>query len=112
MASSAATLPADSDPWEVYVAILGQPGQDNFGMAMSYLERGRRQPGTLTSPWIFPGPQVKAYLYTDRPIYRPGDTVYFRGVVRQGYNGRYTLPDHEQLRADRDGRHRRAGCQL
>ena len=85
-------LPAVSDPWEVYAAVLGQPGQNSFGLAMSFWNDG-------IAPWDFDfpldvsGPQVQAYLYTDRPIYRPGDTVYFRGVVRQGYNGRYTLPD-------------------
>jgi uncharacterized protein YfaS (alpha-2-macroglobulin family) len=85
-------LPPSSDPWEVYVAILGQPGQDSFGLAMSFWNEG-------VAAWDFDlpmdtsGPRVEAYLYTDRPIYRPGDTVYFRGVVRQGYNGRYTLPD-------------------
>jgi uncharacterized protein YfaS (alpha-2-macroglobulin family) len=25
---------------------------------------------------------IKSYLYTDRPVYRPGDTVYFKGIVR------------------------------
>ncbi|EIE02554.1 alpha-2-macroglobulin family protein [Leptospira licerasiae] len=24
----------------------------------------------------------RAYMYTDRPVYRPGDTVYFKGIVR------------------------------
>ena len=32
------------------------------------------------------------YMYTDRPIYRAGHTVYFRGIVRQAFNGRYELP--------------------
>ena len=51
------------------------------------------------SPWDFGislrprAPEPKAYLYTDRPIYRPGQTVYFRGAVRQAFNGRYTLPE-------------------
>jgi hypothetical protein len=31
-------------------------------------------------------------MYTDRPIYRPGQTVYFRGVAREAFNGRYQLP--------------------
>ncbi|MCK6540496.1 MAG: MG2 domain-containing protein, partial [Anaerolineales bacterium] len=37
-------------------------------------------------------PRLKIYMYTDRPIYRPGQTVYYRGVVRQAFNGRYELP--------------------
>jgi len=24
-----------------------------------------------------------AYLYTDRPLYKPGDTVYFKGIMRE-----------------------------
>lgn len=34
---------------------------------------------------------VRIYLNTDRPIYRPGQTVYFRGVVRGDDDGRYHL---------------------
>lgn len=25
---------------------------------------------------------IKAYLYTERPVYRPGDDIYFKGIVR------------------------------
>ncbi|NTU75475.1 MAG: hypothetical protein HGA86_05075, partial [Anaerolineaceae bacterium] len=32
------------------------------------------------------------YLYSDRPIYRPGQTVYLRGIVRTENNGRYVSP--------------------
>jgi uncharacterized protein YfaS (alpha-2-macroglobulin family) len=24
-----------------------------------------------------------AYLYTDRPLYKPGETVYFKGIMRE-----------------------------
>ncbi len=34
----------------------------------------------------------KTFVYTDRPIYKPGDTVQFRGVVRSDNDAQYTLP--------------------
>ncbi len=33
-----------------------------------------------------------AYMYTDRPLYRPGQTVHFKGILRGGRDGAYTLP--------------------
>lgn len=33
------------------------------------------------------------YSYTDRPIYRPGDTVYFKGIVRKDVDATYKLPE-------------------
>jgi uncharacterized protein YfaS (alpha-2-macroglobulin family) len=33
----------------------------------------------------------RTYVYTDRPIYRPGDTVYIRGIDRIGYDGSYMI---------------------
>jgi uncharacterized protein YfaS (alpha-2-macroglobulin family) len=35
---------------------------------------------------------LKGYLYTDRPAYRPGQTVYFKGVLRQRDGEKYRLP--------------------
>lgn len=31
----------------------------------------------------------RAYIYTDRPIYRPGQKVYIKGIHRVGYDARY-----------------------
>ncbi len=50
----------------------------------------------LNYGYSYPVPQF-TYLYTDRPIYRPGDTVYFKGIVRQSDFGRYALPDEQTL---------------
>ncbi|MGC9469746.1 MAG: Ig-like domain-containing protein [Anaerolineae bacterium] len=36
---------------------------------------------------------TRAYIYTDRPIYRPGQTVHFKGVVRDEEDATYALPD-------------------
>ncbi len=33
----------------------------------------------------------RTYIYTDRPIYRPGQTVYVRGIDRIGYDGSYEV---------------------
>ncbi len=38
-------------------------------------------------------PEQSIYLYTDRPIYRPGETVYVRGVVRDKHDTTYVVPD-------------------
>lgn len=38
-------------------------------------------------------PDRRAYIDTDRPIYRPGQTVFFRGIVRDEDDASYTLPD-------------------
>ena len=37
--------------------------------------------------------ETKGYLYTDRPVYRPGQTVYFKGVLRQKAGEDYSLPN-------------------
>lgn len=38
-----------------------------------------------------------AYIYTDRPIYRPGQTVYFKGIVRRDDDLNYLLPDLKEV---------------
>jgi uncharacterized protein YfaS (alpha-2-macroglobulin family) len=35
------------------------------------------------------GLDSKTYIYTDKPIYRPGQTVYIKGICRVGYDGNY-----------------------
>ena len=41
--------------------------------------------------------ETLAYIYTDRPIYRPGDMVYYKGIVRDTNYGRYNLPSLDSL---------------
>ncbi len=75
---------------QVY-AVLGAPGDESFGLAVDQWDWG-------LSGWDFgysqrvQAPHTQIYMYTDRPVYRPGQTVYFRGVARQAFNGRYELP--------------------
>ncbi len=89
-------IPALKDPYTNYYAVLGRPIDGVFGIALSNWNQG-------VASWDFglisnyTGPRLKAYLYTDRPLYRPGQTVYFRAILRQAYNGRYTIPDLASL---------------
>lgn len=69
--------------------VSNQPGQLGFGVGSSLWSGG-------VNPWEMglnigygDEPELFTYLYTDRPIYRPGDTVYFKGLVRQADYGRY-----------------------
>ena len=38
-----------------------------------------------------------AYLYTDRPVYRPGQDVFFKGIIRRNDDLRYSLPKESQV---------------
>ncbi len=55
--------------------------------------------GRGISPWDFGvgegeyAEEYRTYIYTDRPIYRPGQTVHFKGVVRAENDVAFTLPD-------------------
>jgi uncharacterized protein YfaS (alpha-2-macroglobulin family) len=52
-------------------------------------------------PWRFEGVQYqweqikrtyRVYVYTDRPLYRPGQTVFFKAIVRADDDGAYSQP--------------------
>jgi len=85
------TIPAQSDSFQNYYALLGQPDDDVFGFSSSIW-------GSDISPWRFGlsmdrrPPHTEVYLYTDRPIYRPGQTVYFKAILRDAFDGRYDAP--------------------
>ncbi len=91
----------DYQPAEPYlegvVVVSSAPGQPGFGVASSNWN------GSVT-PWQlglqFDGSaeaDIYAYIYTDRPIYRPGDTVFYKGIVRETMFGRYTLPQSDEV---------------
>lgn len=82
------SFPAQADSYQTYYAMIGHPGAENFGLGTSLW-------GDDISPWQFGlpvdnrPPHTEVYFYTDRPVYRPGQTVYFRAIVREAYDGRY-----------------------
>lgn len=49
--------------------------------------------GVWRSDWAPSSPKENLYLYTDRPLYRPGETVYFRGLYREQDDFNYQVSD-------------------
>jgi uncharacterized protein YfaS (alpha-2-macroglobulin family) len=50
---------------------------------------------TLADPYAYwwEGANDKVYTYTDRPVYRPGDTVFFRSILRESTDSGLKVPD-------------------
>lgn len=92
---SALTLP-EEEVGAIYYAVLGESGSEFFSLATSSWDQG-------ISAWdfgyssAFQPPYTKYYLYTDRPIYRPGQTVDYRLIAREAFNGRYQLPEVSEV---------------
>ena len=77
-----------------FYAITGEPGQEDFGITASNWGFGSEAYNFgLISDYSSPKPQT--YIYTDRPIYQPGQTVYFRLIHRDRDSGEYVLPEQQ-----------------
>ncbi|HEX7567355.1 MAG TPA: Ig-like domain-containing protein [Anaerolineaceae bacterium] len=89
-------IPDRSDPYIPLYAVIGKPLDSNFSLGISSWSSGLGawDFGISTNP-VDNQPMV--YLYSDRPIYRPGQTMDFRAILRQQSNGRYTLSDLNKL---------------
>ena len=88
-----ANLAETISPYESSTVLLGQPGEELFSAAISGWSQGI-DPYNFSISSDYRGPGPITYLYTDRPIYRPGQTVSFRAIFRQESNGRYDLPEN------------------
>lgn len=81
--------------WDPVAAVIGTAGEPGFGIAMT-------QWSGEALPWNFglnftSGllPTHRIFLETDRDLYKPGQTVHFHGLIRQGIDGVYQMPDPE-----------------
>src|SRR5665213_2707994 len=87
---------ADSDGLAAYDAANGTDivfaHGDDGSLAFAYLPYSFRQPGNPAA----------GYVHTDRPIYRPGDRVQYRALVRAGIPGSYAVPAGEVSLVIRD----------
>jgi hypothetical protein len=75
-----------SDPYSKFFCIAGEPGEDSFAFSSSSWGQGYAlyRMGIRYNPLP---PFLDSYIYTDRPIYRPGDTVHFKAVIYRQDNG-------------------------
>ncbi len=92
----AQNLPPDSAPtsFSPAVAVLAKPGDPRFSLVQSNMNQGLPNGFPLLA-----GNNPMIYAYSDRPIYRPGQTVHFNIVVRQEFDGRYELPAEKTVQA-------------
>jgi alpha-2-macroglobulin len=83
------SLPAAKDEYAGYYAILGEPGDDIFSVGTTYWDMNIA-PYNFGLRYDYQPAHTEVYMYSDRPIYRPGQTVYFRAVVRKMFDGVYS----------------------
>ncbi|MEO7719669.1 MAG: MG2 domain-containing protein, partial [Capsulimonas sp.] len=69
------------------------------------------QPGGESASTAYSGGALRSFVYTERPVYRPGQAVYFKGIARwfgalQGAGGapapdaEFRLPKNQTVRVD------------
>ena len=86
-----ALIDAPESPWTPILAVSGEPGDETFAVASTDWSDG-------IAPWDFGlnsgsgADDVQAFFYTDRPIYRPGQIVYWKGIIRDVTGDGYRLP--------------------
>ena len=47
-----------------------------------------------------PNRYVLGYIYTDRPVYRPGHTVYYKGILRNDLGSAYRLLEQREVQVE------------
>lgn len=89
------SLPVSTPMYEAFYAVVGRPGDASFGVGFNRWSDGIEpyQFGLSADyPDEFNPQRYRVYLYTDRPIYRPGQTVNFKGAIRTERDARFSLP--------------------
>ncbi len=85
-------IASQADRWVPSLAISGVPGQPGFGVARSDWNMGASSWDFDISSDYSPTSGYEGYIHTDRPIYRPGQEVYFHGIIRTADDGQYGMP--------------------
>ena len=86
----------ESNLYRTLVVTVGNEGDPDFSLATSEWNAGI-YPWNFGISSNFDQPKIKTYGYTDRPIYQPGQTVYYRYIVRQWNDARYPISDLKEI---------------
>lgn len=92
-----ADLPEQGDSYEARYALIddGQTfafAQSQWGSGVNLYDYG------IWTDYYSPAYETRAYVYTERPIYRPGQPVYFKGIVRRDDDLNYQAPKDGQVK--------------
>ncbi len=83
-----------AEDYQARMAVLNDG--ERFGVGMSIWGNGI-EGYSFGVPVDSQPPPYNGYVYTDRPIYRPGQPVYYRGIIRAVDDASYTLPSDEVI---------------
>ncbi|MCL4505907.1 MAG: Ig-like domain-containing protein, partial [Chloroflexi bacterium] len=83
------------DEYAAFYAVVSAPGKPDFGIGYNRWDQGIN-PYDFNLQTQFGSSRNMAYLYTERPIYRPGQMVYFKGIIRAEDDARYSLAPNMQ----------------
>ncbi len=85
----------------VLVQDWSKPRDPNAALSFLVLDGAHAAGSGLGVPeQVAQGLSARAYLYTDRPAYRPGQTVQLRGVVREVEKGQYAVQPGASYKLD------------
>ena len=85
-----ADFPANFRVYDQSYAVVGTPGNADFAVVYSEMANGINT-YDFQLPSRYNSDPYYAYIYTDRPIYRPGQMVFFKGIVRADNDARYSI---------------------
>lgn len=94
-----ADLPERGELSEPVYAVIGAPGEQDFSLTSSNWYHGVAS-WEFGLPFTYGQTRPEVYLYTDRPIYRPGQAVQFKLAAREEDNGRYSAPNLAEVTVD------------
>jgi len=95
-----AYLPQAANVWYASARSSGASAAGDSQVAMAASDWGagvsQGQAGIWQEYWT-PGRDAFAYVYTERPIYRPNQPVYIKGILRLNDDLHYRLPSQKQV---------------